>query len=179
VKLFSELGFDNAFGFVSKSSGVDDFVKVRLAGTETAESFLNGFVRIRNEAAHGSGSSLVSANEIINYADFTVAVVDSLAALLRSHALRLGLAGGRSVHVGDVVHVFSDKIVGVRASSNEMVSVGDLLYAGKKTLEPIELISLRIVNVDQSNIALNPGFEFGVKLDKKVPLDSQILRWKP
>lgn len=179
VTLFSALGFDNAFAFVSKSPKMDEFVRTRLAGAETADSFLDGFVRIRNEAAHGSGSSLVSASEILNYADFAVVIVESLVTLLRSHTLRLGLASGQCVTIGDVLHVFSDNIVGVKASSNENVKIGDSLYAGSKTLEPVEIVSLRIVKDDRTSIDLNPGFEFGVKLDRKVPWRAQLLRWNP
>ena len=154
-------------------------MRVELASSETPASFLDGFVRIRNEAAHGAGSSLVSANEILKYADFVVLIVDALAALLRTHLLRAGLTVNRSIPLGDVIHVFSRNVVGIRSSSNETINVGDILYAGKKRLEPIAIISLRILKDDHASIDLNPGFEFGAKLDRRVPAGSEVLRWLP
>lgn len=179
VRLFGDLGFDNAFGFVSKFPSVEEFLRVRLGGAETAESFLDGFVRIRNEAAHGSGSSLVSASEIVNYADFTVLIVNALAALLLSHTLRLGLVAGKCVQIGDVVHLYSNNIIGFRSSSAEVLTIGDKLYGGKKLLESIEITDLQVADVKHPNIVLSAGLELGIKLNRPVAVNSVIVRWKP
>jgi hypothetical protein len=86
-RLFTSLGFDNAFAWVKKYDRIVDFCQTNLSGAETPESFLDGFVRTRNEAAHGNITNLASVNEISNYADFTVLVLEALSALLRTHLI--------------------------------------------------------------------------------------------
>src|SRR5207248_926469 len=88
-KLFRRCGFADAFASVTKHDEVSEFCKANL-GTETAESFLNEFVRTRNEAAHGSTTATASVKEITNYASFVLLVVRVLASVLRSRAIRDG-----------------------------------------------------------------------------------------
>jgi len=177
-KLFTTLGFGDAFASVVKSGSINDFLASRLSGAETPESFLDGFIRIRNEAAHGSGAGLASAKEIVNYADFVALVVDELANVLRTRALTLGVKTGASIVVGEVAHVYADNVVGVISSTTGSLAVGDQLFGGKKAILPITILSIRTGELSHPNITLTPGLEFGIKLDKKLSKTSQLFRWK-
>ena len=176
-RLFGGLGFDDAFAWIRNSDAVHDFCSINLAGTETADSFLDSLVRIRNEAAHGSASNLASANEIVNYAEFLALISEALAALLRTYLVRQGETKKCSLLLGEILHVWSDNVVGVRSTSQVEIKLGDRLYAGKKQIDPVEVISLRIGKTDHAAIQLVPPLEFGIKLDRKIPVAARIFRW--
>lgn len=175
-KLFKRFGFDDAYACVRDNTDIKDFCNRRL-GSETADSFLNEFVRTRNEAAHGAASSIAGVGEITNYADFVVLVVDALATLLRTRIVREGVDAGCSEHLATVLHAYSDNIVGIKALSTATIAVGDNLFAGKKQIEPVTVISLQIVDAEHAAISLTPGVQIGVKLDKQIPAGSGLYRW--
>jgi hypothetical protein len=176
-RLFCGLGFDNAFGWVRNSAEIAEFCRTNLSGSETADSFLDSFVRSRNEAAHGTVGTIASVKEIGDYCDYTALVLEALASLLRSQLIRAGVAGGCSLRVGVVLHSFSENIVGVESTAQWTIRLDDRLYGGKKQIDPITVVSIRIGTVDHSEIALSPTVQFGVKLDKKIAAGSYIYRW--
>lgn len=175
-KLFVTLGFDDAFAFVSKSERIKEFLISQVGETETADSFLDEFVRIRNEAAHGAGSHLVGVKEITNYVDFVILVVEELANILRTRALTLGLESGFAKNIGEVSHVYSQNVVGVVSANAGVLSVGENVYGGKRTIYPISVLSIQTGETSHSSLNLTPGLEFGIKLDKKLVNGSKIIR---
>lgn len=175
TRIFKRFGFEDSFSWVRKAPSIQEFCD--NLGTDSADSYLNEFVLVRNEAAHGNIQSISSAKEIIAYAEFIRLVVEELAALLRSHMLRTGVTAGCAQVLGEVLHVFSGNIVGVSSSSLSTIKNGDKLYAGNKRIEPVTIVSLRVGAVDYPEIALTAGFEFGAKLDKKIPAGSSLYRW--
>lgn len=178
-RLFGDLGFDSAMAFVKKSEVVQEFVKTRLAGGDTVESYLDAFVRSRNEASHGSIAALASANEITNYADFLVLIVDSLATLLQTDLIKAGLTSGVTVDIAEVLHTYSNNVVGMEARSICSLRVGDRLYAGKKMIEIATVLSLRIGPTPHNDLPLTSGFQFGIGLDKHIGLGSHLYSWNP
>ena len=153
------------------------FFQTNLSGAETPESFLDGFVRARNEAAHGSISNLASMNEIANFADFTVLILEAFAALLRTNLIRSGLPTGNSVEIGRILHVWSDNVTGVDAVANYAIKRNERLYAGAKTIVPVTVVSLRIGAVEHEVINLTPGTQFGLRCDERIPLGASLFRW--
>lgn len=176
-KLFSRCGFEDAFASVTKNSEVQEFCKSNL-GTETVESYLNEFVRTRNEAAHGSTTTTASVNQVCNYADFVCLVVRVLASVLRARTIKDGLMTGYSLHIGNVIHRFSENVVGVKAVSADRIAVGDSLFAGSKLIEPVTVLNLKLGANEQKALALAPDIEFGLKLDRRLTVNSGIYRWK-
>ncbi|MDN5935376.1 MAG: hypothetical protein L0H75_04245 [Nitrosospira sp.] len=175
-RLFNRFGFSNAFAWVSHSVSIKEFCNRNL-GTETAESYLNNFVQVRNEAAHGSTTSISSAGEILNYAEFSLLVITELASLLRYKIVKTGKSIGRTEILGDVLHVWAGNVVGVSSSSITTISSGDMLYAGDKRLELVTVVNLKVGKTDHDCIKLTPKFEFGAKLDKKIKVGSRLYRW--
>lgn len=175
-RLFADLGFDNAFAYVTKASPVQSFLNERFGDTETAESLLNDLVKIRNEAAHGSTSELASAAKLLNYADFVVVVVDALSNLLLSRSLQLGVNCGRFVEIGKIIHVFSKGIVGLKALTSGKVTVGDSLFCSAREPSSVKVASLRIKDAEHDEIEFSPEMEFGIGLDKKLVLQSSLIR---
>lgn len=178
LRLFNGLGFENCFGWVRKHKPVCDFCVAKLAGTDTADSFLDSFVRIRNEAAHGHIANIAGAGLLADYADFVLVVVDALASLLRTELVHAGIRSKSSVLVGEVLHTWSNNIAGVRSSCDERISVGDRLYGGKKVIEVLTVQSLRIHATDHPSLLLKNALEFGIRFDKPLSEGAIIYRWK-
>lgn len=171
-RIFKRLGFADVFAGIRKASSIVDFCS--KLGSESADSYLNDFVRVRNDAAHGNVTSVSSSTEILNYAEFAELVIKELATLLMARVMRDGVASGLSTRLGGVLHVFANNVVGVLSSSNLTIKVGDTLYAGKKQLESVTVVSLRIVKKEHSELNLSQGLEFGLELDKKISEGAEL-----
>ena len=176
-RLFGRMGLGDMFAGVRQADSVKKFCEISLAGTETADSFLNEFVRRRNEVAHGAVDSVVGVTEVELYADFTMLLVDSIAALLRKQILKTGCEHGRATLVGDVVRQWSNNVVGVEARASCVISVGTQLYVGVKHVHPVDVVSLRIVDDPKESIELQPNMQFGAGLSAPVAKGSQIYLW--
>ncbi|WP_017235527.1 MAE_28990/MAE_18760 family HEPN-like nuclease [Pandoraea sp. B-6] len=173
-RVFKKIGFDDAYSFVKNSSEVIDFCFKKLLGEHTAESYLNKFVRDRNDAAHGDVSEIANLDALRNYVLFSTLVTKTLANLLRSSLIKNGVSSGVTLEIGDVVRRFSNNIVGVRATGTSKISIGQQLYVGKKTIEPVTVVSLRVGQTDSAEVQLAPGTEFGACLSKKVAEASKL-----
>lgn len=114
-RLFSDLGFDDAISFARKYEGVRQFIETRLSSTETLESYLDLFVRTRNESSHGNISTIASAKQIIDYADFLCELFNAFAILLRSDILKRGTMTGQTQDVAEILHVYTGGIYGASA----------------------------------------------------------------
>lgn len=174
-RIFKRFGFEDAFAGIRKAPSIVNFCS--NLGSDSADSYLNEFVRVRNEAAHGNIASICSSNEIVDYAEFVELVVKELASLLLSRMLRDGIAAGHSKLLGRVLHSYANNIVGVVSSSDLIIKNGDIFYAGKKQLEPVQVVSLRICTKELLEISLSPNQEFGLKLDKNIPVGADLYRW--
>jgi hypothetical protein len=175
-RLFKRFGFEDAFSWVRAAPRIQEFCTKNL-GTESADSYLNEFVRARNEAAHGNIATVSSVKEILTYAEFSALVIEELASLLRSHMVRTGVSVGCAEIVGEVKHAWSDNVVGVSSLLTTSIKTGDVLFAGKKRLYPVTIVNLRILAVDHAEISTVPGLEFGLKFDISVSPGSQLYRW--
>lgn len=174
-RIFKRLGFDDIFAGIRKASSIVDFCS--KLGSESADSYLNEFVRVRNDAAHGNVTSVSSSTEILNYAEFVELVVKELAKLLITRLIRDGVAARHSKRLGSVLHVFSNNVVGVSSSSDLTIKNGDTLYAGKKQLESVTVVSLHVGRTEHSEIKLSQEFEFGLGLDKKISEGAELFYW--
>jgi len=173
-RVFKKIGFNDAYAYVRCADKISDFCSTRLSNAHTADSYLNKFIADRNDAAHGNISNISGAEDIQNYADFSYLVASTLATLLRSHIIKNGTSSGLTEEVGEVIHCFSNNIVGVRATGTIKSLSNQKLYAGTKSFEPIEIISLRQGANELQDIDLLPGLEFGMKLDIKIPSGSKL-----
>lgn len=173
-RIFKRFGFDNVFAWVQVAPSIVDFCS--NIGSQPADSYLNEFVRVRNEAAHGNVATISSSKEILEYAEFVELVVKELASLLTTRMVRDGVATGYTYEIGTVLHTYSNKVVGVLSSSSLSIKNGDLLYAGKKRLEIVNVVSLRISKEDHSEIQLSPSLVFGMMLDKDIPEGANLYR---
>jgi hypothetical protein len=173
-RVFKKIGFDDAYSFVKNAPKVIEFCSNKLLGEHTADSYLNKFVRDRNDAAHGDVSEIANVDALKNYVLFAILVAETLASLLRSSLIKNGVTSGATLEIGDVVRRFSNDIVGVRATGTAKIFVGQQLYAGKKVIEPVTVVSLRVGQTDSTEVQLAPGTEFGARLSKKISEASKL-----
>jgi RiboL-PSP-HEPN len=177
IRFFSGIGFANCFAWLSKDVKILEFLTTRLGNSNTPEGFLDDFVKTRNEAAHGAVSSLASSTILVSYADYIVLIIESLAALLRSHLIREGISNSCAVEIGRIVHKFSDNIGGVVSSGTHSVRVEDKVYIGKKRLNLATISSLRVLTVSHESLSLSPQMECGMQFDIEFSADDRIYRW--
>lgn len=178
-RLFSDLGFDDAISFARKYEGVRQFIETRLSSTETLESYLDLFVRTRNESSHGNISTIASAKQIIDYADFLCELFNAFAILLRSDILKRGTMTGQTQDVAEILHVYTGGIYGASARSNSKLTIGQRIYAGKKSISDATVLSLQIGRDSHSTLELKPGMEFGVSLDIPLKNGTHMYQWNP
>ena len=176
-KIFGYLGFDKSFAWVRQHPSVVKFTETYLSDSDTPDSFLDAFVKLRNEAAHTTPTNIVGAKSLMMHADYLVCIVDALGSLLRSTLIKSGCANGCSLPIGEVLHVWSHNIVGVKALQTASLAKGDHIYAGKRCLERTEVISLRIGAAPQENVKLLSGSEFGLKADRPLQVGARLFLW--
>jgi hypothetical protein len=69
-RFFQQINIANSFAWVTKDPVIIDFTKNRLSSQDTPDSFLNYLIEIRNDAAHGKPTSILSSSQLLRYIDF-------------------------------------------------------------------------------------------------------------
>ena len=69
-----------------------------------------------------------------------------------------------------------DEVVGIESLTSGSIAVGDGLFAGKKKIEPVRVMSLQIGETSHESIQLTEGLQFGVKFDRPIPENSGLYR---
>lgn len=176
-RIFRKIGFDRALASISENAEVQAFQQGALGG-ETVSGRLNSFVKLRNEAAHGSVDTVLSANELHTSLRLLGVLLSAFAGLLRWDLTQKAVVSNAAVHLGTLVKRYSDQVFGVRGTEVGIVKPGDKILVGKKALRYVEIVSLHIKKdaVEQVNIAKD--FEFGVKLAADTAEGSGIYIWK-
>lgn len=174
-RVFSKVGFKNVFAAVKKNDDLVEFLSSKSID-RGADEFLNDFVTLRNEAAHGDITDVASAKELINYSNFIELIYLSIARIVISRSIHLGIAADRHQQTGSVIKRFSNNIVGVRGLVEHRISKGDVLYAGSKYFDRIKVIEVAVHGQIYDTLEVKENFEFSLKLDRRLAEDIDIIR---
>ncbi len=180
VKVFGYLGLSDCFAFVKKQINLQTFMHTRDA-TETPETLLHDIVERRNQASHGSvsQSEVVSVSELSSYADFIRILCGGLAEMVERRVLTRLVEVYQNDVFGQVVHNFSNNVVGLRCYAT-FIRVGERLVAKRtKAAMGTTVISIETNRQRCEEAQLIDGQEIGVKLDKKVKEGTLSLRLRP
>lgn len=175
-RLFKYLGFDDGLTFVKRFPSMVEFMGTSRDATETIETVLHDFVEQRNEASHQSVTQTVGLSGIFSFADFLVILCRALAEMLERRVLRRYLELGHLVRVGEVVHRYSNNVVGVRATGGPVSAGERLVAAASKSAFFVTLRSIQSGPTPYDSITLLPGQEIGFGLDS--PLTVGIALYK-
>lgn len=179
TKLFGYLGFQNCLSYVRKHSRLQAFMAASGDSTETLDSILTAIVRLRNEAAHGTVSEVVSTTELLRLADFIVIVCGVLVEMLERHALKLAISAGHCQEVAEIIHVFSECVVGLRCRPGSIHTGEQLIARTPASAKPVTILSIEVNRTPVTIAATEEGQEIGVKLSEKVLIGAPLFRFKP
>jgi len=180
VKLFGHLGLANCFAFVKKQPQVQAFMLTRDV-TETPETVLHDIVELRNRASHGSVSQdqVISVQELFSYTTFVQILCSALGELVERTVLARLLQVRQVSCVGQVVHTFSNNIVGFRSCTGQ-IRVGERLVAKSTTAAAgATVISIEINRQKCQEKEVAEGQEIGLQLDRRVKEGTKLLRLAP
>jgi hypothetical protein len=175
-KIFSEMGIDRPSQYIEGNRRLREFVEKELNNDQTAQGYLDSFVRLRNEAAHGTIAQVSSVAEIENFAAFSCLLVGAIAQMLTSDLVIEGLKCGKTLELAEVVRTWSDNVGGMRAATTTEISVGDEVYVGLQRLTKAEVVSIKIGKDSHDSLKVEPGFEFGMQMDASFKEGHRIYR---
>jgi hypothetical protein len=176
-RIFRKIGFDGALASISENAEVQEFQRAQLGG-ESISGRLNSFVKLRNEAAHGSVDTVLSANELHTSLRLLSVLLSAFAGLLRWDLTQKALPYKAAVHLGTLVKRYSNEVFGARGTDVGIVRPGDKILVGKKALRYVEIVTLQIKDAAVNQINIDKDFEFGVRLAANTSEGSEIYIWK-
>jgi hypothetical protein len=175
-KLFAYLGIDNCWAWVERHPLVIEFMDHRRDRTETPATVLNSFVAYRNDAAHTRVTETVATEEVKSIADCVMVICEALAQLVMKHVIRRREQLGQVTVAGQIIHRFSDCIVGARMRGGT-VAVGDeMVIVQKHSCYEVGVRSIQIGETPYDRLNVIDGQEIGLQLTVGVRQGAWLLR---
>ena len=176
TRIFNKLGVSGAFDRAVKIIDAKLLCERILSAGDTPSSYLNRLVSERNEAAHGSLSSVSSVGQLLEYAEFVEILVECLAMLLRSQIVDSALAAGTAFEVARIVKKYSNCTHGARASIAAELRPGQVYFGGRGLMHEVRIEELRVGPATQASLNTDISTEFGVKLSRELPAGAILVR---
>lgn len=177
-QMFAALGIEQCWSWVESYPPLVEFMETRRDQTESARTLLHDLVEYRNEAAHTLITETAAADEFRSIADFVVLVAEALSHFVMKRVVRRREEIGEATHLGDIIHRFSNNIVGVRGRSGK-ISIGDIVVIiHKRTCRKARVISIQVKADVHDELNLAEDQEFGLKLSCKGTEGARIIRLK-
>ncbi|MCX6360244.1 MAG: MAE_28990/MAE_18760 family HEPN-like nuclease [Armatimonadetes bacterium] len=156
-----------------------DFMLERLGNSETVESYLDGIVVLRNEAAHGDVANVLSRPQLGLVIDFLICFCEALGNCFFSAAVERMEDLGNVAVLGRVNHYYPDPDAVVASMRSCTVSTGDDLIARRgNRCTPVRVMSLELNDEPVTLAALSDGAELGLQLEPRVTWSADLLRLK-
>lgn len=175
-KLFGYLGIENCWAWVEKHPLVVAFMDRERDMTETAAIVLNEFVEYRNKAAHTNVVETVATEEVKSIADCIMVICEALAQLVMKQVVRRRELLGQMSVVGEVVHEFSDCIVGARMRAGTVVVGDEMVVQQKYACYKVSVRSIQVEHTPYQRLDVNDGQEIGLQPDVAVKQGALLMR---
>jgi len=175
-RLFQQLGFEDCWAWVEAHPLVLAYMDTRDK-TETPATILHDLVEYRNKAAHTSVTETVATDEIKSIADCVVVICEALAQVVMKQVVRRREELGEVVHVGDVIHKYSDHIVGVRTSAGKITVGDEIIVVRKHACYKVGVISIRTGGVSHQQLDVVENQEIGMKLTLDAGTGAELMRF--
>jgi len=167
-KLFGYVGIENCWAWVEKHPLVVTFMDRERDQTETPATVLNEFVEYRNKAAHTNVLETVATEEVRSTADCVMVICEALAQLVMKQVVRRREQLGQMSIAGEVVHKFSDRIIGASMRAGNVFVGGEMVAVQKYACYKVQVRSIQIGDVPYERLDVNDGQEIGLGLDLAV-----------
>jgi hypothetical protein len=139
--------------------------------TETPATLLNEFVGYRNKAAHMSVVETVATEEIKSIADCVMVICEALAQVVKRRE-ELGQMG----NIGEVVHEFSDRIVGVRMHAGAIATGDEVVVVQKYACYAVGVQSIQSEHIPYERPDLKGGQEIGLRLSAPAKNGARLMK---
>jgi hypothetical protein len=175
-KLFGYVDFADCVAYIHKHPSTTEFIQTKFGNSDTIEGILGQIVQLRNEAAHGSVSSVLSAAELCRYADLILVVCTTIAEMTERRALTLRINAGHCEELGKVIHKFRDSISGIHCESKKWQQGEVIAAMGDVSAKPVTVLSIRADNVPVAEVLPTSGQQIGVKLSEPLQVGTILYR---
>ncbi len=168
-KLLADAGIPNAWKWIEKHRHIQQFAeKKQPEYRRTAEAELNQLISDRNDAAHATMDQTLSTSELLDLADFILALCQALAELVTYQIILKQASTGKAREIGKINRWF-DKARAARAKINQgSLSVGDRVFLLNENSSDCRLAvikSIQLDDVSQSQIEITSETEVGLQFN--------------
>lgn len=177
AKIFGSLEFEEPAKQISNHPAVVEFMKTTRGESDTPQAELDGFVKYRNEAAHGIPEQILSPDEIKKMGQFLNALGKAIADMVNESVVKRHLHLGNSFTVATISEIHHDGTVVVAILRNESVAVGDELFVyDDRICRRAKVESLQVNDTDVMSVEGNAGREVGIRLSVRARHGADLRR---
>src|SRR6267154_576404 len=167
-KLLGYLGVTNVCSNIARHPNMKAFLSERIGDAATFESELNGFVKLRNEAAHGQVGQVLGISQFQAVADFLALLCEILAEMLTRALHTRKAILGQFVELGTVIEVHhSGKVAIVKMKPIAIVAGEEIVLFRDGNPRFDRVVSLQVEDIGSAQVVANDGQELGVALTQK------------
>lgn len=176
TRLFGSLGVENVCERIAKHPSMRAFLAERIGNATTFDSELDGFVKLRNEAAHSPVDEVIATSQFLTAAEFVLLTCEILTEIVSREALLRKAKRRPGPTLGVVEHVYRAGMVAIIGMVPETLTVGDdvaLVYMDR--VRVARIVSIHENDVPKDTLTAVDGQKVGVGLDQKCRV-GEVLR---
>ena len=125
ARLFGSLGVENVCERIAKHPSMRAFLAEKIGNATTFESELDGFVKLRNEAAHTPVDEVIATSRFLKTADFVLLACEILTEIVSRETLLRKAERQPGATLGVVERVYHSGTVAIVGMVPEILAVGD------------------------------------------------------
>lgn len=176
-QMLNKIQIKNLYQWLNNYPLIKSLYVDQLRISSQLESELKGFIQVRNDAAHGSLSSLESKENLIRLCDLVVALIQSLASCFRKYALYYLIESGNAKSIGTVTESFKRHtafVVNINSGINLKIGMEIYCMTDENCLiQNVE--SLMINNVKIASITSKAdSIGIGIKCEKFIKIGTEV-----
>jgi len=175
-KIFKKCGIDNIWNWIEGHKEMQSFLANVRGDASTAESELRSFVFARNESSHDVPDNIMSLDELENISEFIVILCRVLAEAVHRQFILRKLEMGQAMIMGDVIHQFSNQVLGVRVASGSLKVGDELIVLHDSSCIATKIESIQIEHKPYSIVSIWGSTDVGLKFTKPGRMQAQIVR---
>jgi len=180
ARLFMNLGLENASSRIARHPSMKAFIAERFGNTTTFESELDGFVKLRNNAAHSPVEEVIATSQFLTMADFVLLACEILTDIASSEILTCMAERRPGIQLGIVVHVYhAGKVAIVKMKPNTITVGDDIVLVRNDRIRIAKILSIQDNDVAANSLTSLDGQEIGICLDQHCRVGELVRRVSP
>lgn len=180
ARLFMNLGLENVCSRIARHPSMKAFLAERFGNTTTFESELDGFVKLRNNAAHSPVEEVIATSQFLTMADFVLLACEILTDIVSSEILKCMAERRPGIQLGVVVHVYhAGKVAIVKMTPNTITVGDDIALVRNERIRIAKVLSIQDNDVAVTSLTSLEGQEVGVGLDQHCRVGEVLRRVSP